>query len=187
MAGFEISAKGLDEAVKHMRERAQRFSDLRPALKAVGREIELRTDTAFRDSKSPFGEAFPPLAPSTLASRARKLPGAKKRGKGGKLTGGALKKRSEAIAAYQGGATNIFKPLVDTARARNSQHVDIDVQSLKWSAVGYLGPHMTGTGRVPKRNVAVFEKRGEQWVLHPDVARYLAAKVAAYVQTGKVT
>ena len=185
--GFTISAQGLHEAEKRMAERAKRIANLAPALRVVAAEIEKRTDDAFHRSQSPFGEIWPTLAPSTQAARAAKLPGARKRSKKtGKLTKGARQKRVEGIAAYQFGGANTFKPLVDTGRMRNSVRVLVRGNELEFSAVGYMGPHITGGRKLPKRNPTVFQLAGGQFKPIPDVLSYLLRTVGRYVATGQV-
>lgn len=185
--GFTISADGLDEAQRRMYERAQRMKDLSPALRVVAAEIEQRTDDAFRDSKSPYGETFPDLALSTQQARAAKMPGARKRGKGGQLTKGARKKRAAAIAHYQAGMGNVFKPLIDTGRMRNSVRVRVSKNELEFGAVGYMGPHITGGRHLPKRNPTVFQRAASgQLEAIPSVLSLLLRTVSRYVATGQV-
>ena len=189
--GFTISAQGLTEAQQHMAQRAARMRNLAPALRVVAAEIEQRTDDAFRDSKSPYGELWPKLAPSTLLSRAAKLPGAKRTGKAGGLTKGAQRKREKAISAYNAGTGGIFKPLVDTGRMRGSVRVRVRGNELEFAAVGYMAPHITGSlsrpGRPPKRNPTVFQRAasGELMAI-PSILALLLRTVSRYVQTGQV-
>lgn len=189
--GFTISAEGLTESQRGMELRARRMRDLSPPLRVVAAEIEERTDRAFRDSTSPYGEPWPALAPSTLLARAAKLPGARRRGKGGKLTRGARGKRSSAIAAYNAGAGGIFKPLVDTGRMRGSVRVRVTGNELEFAAVGYMAPHITGgiknPARPPKRNPTVFQRAasGELQAI-PSILSMLLRAVSRYVATGSV-
>ena len=189
--GFSISARGLDTATKLADAMAARALNLRPALTVFGAELTKRVDDAFQNSKSPAGEIWPTLAPSTVAKRAAKLPGAKRRGKDGKLTKGAKQKRVQGAAAYQHAGAGNIKALVDTARMRNSQNVRVDATSLLWSAVGYMAPHITGSqkrpGRPPKRNPAPFELNGGKWELTPALQALLARYVSGYITTGKVS
>lgn len=183
--GFTISAQGLDEAQRRMYERAQRMRDLSPALRVVAAEIETRTDDAFRDSRSPFGEIWPTLAPSTQAARAAKLPGARKRGKSGQLTKGAKQKRAAGIAAYQFGSANTFKALVDTGRMRGSVRVRVRKNELEFASVGYMGPHITGGKNLPKRNPTVFQRAASgQLEAIPSIMSLLLRTVSRYVRTG---
>ncbi len=189
--GLTISAEGLAEADKRMQERVRRLADLSPALKVVAAEIEKQTDDAFRKSTSPFGEQWPRLAPSTIAARAAKVPGANRRSKAtGKLTRGAYAKRQAAAEKYKAGASNVFKPLVDTGRMRNSVHVAVRGNELVFTAVGYMGPHITGSqnveGRPPKRNPTVFQLAGGVFKPIPSILSLLLRTVGRYVATGRV-
>lgn len=51
--------------------------DPSPALNAIGQEFASKTLLGFRDSRSPWGEAWAPLQPSTLRQRRKKGKGAK--------------------------------------------------------------------------------------------------------------
>lgn len=187
--GFTISAEGLAEAEREMKERIKRLQDFTPALKVVAAEIEKRTDDAFQQSRSPLGEIWPTLAPSTQLARAAKLPGASRRSKKtGALTKGAKGKRAEGIAAYQYGGANTFKALIDTARMRNSVRVKVSKKEIEFSAVGYMGPHIVGGkgNRPPKRNPTVFERAGRGFDAIPAVMSYLLRTVGWYIATGQV-
>lgn len=194
--GIAVTGNGLEAAMARAAEMGKRFANMSPALKVIGAEMVKRTDDAFEQSRSPAGEAFPPLAQSTLLARARKLKSARKRNKRGELTKGALKTRAKIMAP--GGA----KPMIDTARARGSQHTEVSPHLLKWSAVGYLAPHITGgqrrgkTGMPPKRNVTVFEHGGgglnlsifagtnAGWRMNASMDDFARRTLVAYVQTG---
>lgn len=196
--GLQIEATGLIDAQRMVTQMAVRMSDLEKPLKNIAQEIEKRTDDSFRYSRSQFGEPFKPLAPSTVAGRIRKLRGANRRNKAGKLTAGAHRMREKLTAP--GG----MKPLIDTARMKNSQHVVVDSPtSIRWSAVGYLGPHMTGgqrngkLGMPPQRNPTVFVKSGggdfdflggasAGWKLDASMSLYFTRAIDTYVRTGKV-
>lgn len=165
-------------AAKRMAERAARMRNLTPALKLVAEEIHKATDDAFDQSRSVLGKAFDRLAPSTLAARGRRVKGGKRKTKAGKLTPGASAARSKAAGSH--------KPLVDTGRARNSQRAKVvGGKTIRWSAVGYLEPHMKGAG-VPKRNPTVFAvpSRGKPVLLAP-YARRLTAAISRYIETGR--
>ncbi len=189
--GLRIESKGSDEAAARLLERAARTRDLSPVMRVVAAEIDRETDQAFRSSRSPFGEQFPRLAPSTVEARAAKLPGANRRGKKtGQLTKGARDKRATASAAYAAGQAKIFTPLIDTGRARGSAHATADANGVSWTAVGYLGPHIMGSksppGRPPKRNVSVFQMQGGYLKPIPRIQSLLLSSVARYVSTGRV-
>lgn len=81
---------------------------------------------------------------------------------------------------------SLYKILIDTARARNSNHVDrIESKSLSWSAVGYLGYHMSGTHYMAARNPTPFVFDGDQWVLHDKARELFSTSVLHYIQTGE--
>lgn len=78
-----------------------------------------------------------------------------------------------------------YKILIDTARARNSNHVDPPQRvSLTWSAVGYLGFHMTGTARMPVRNPTPFVWKSGKWQLADDAQEDFTQTVVNYVYRG---
>jgi len=160
---MEVTAKNLDETIQKLKAKSARLKDMTPAFKAFGSFLEKGTDDCFQNSADWDGNAFDDLAVSTIDARIAKA-GGFKRTKSGKFTKGARKKQA-AMAATGG-----IKILVDTARARNSQHTEASKDSLKWSAIGYIGPHITGSetvvGRPPKRNVSPFEKVGGAWKLN---------------------
>lgn len=79
-----------------------------------------------------------------------------------------------------------IKILIDTARARNSNHVDPPQRiTMLWSAVGYLGYHMSGTRRMPERNPTPFMWNGSQWALAADARKDLGTAVTNYVYRGE--
>lgn len=170
-------ADGGAAAAQKMLQRASRLRNLGPALKLFAAEITKATDDAFDQSRNVLGKPFPKLAPSTLEARGRKVKGGKRKSKSGRLTAGALKARLTSIDSH--------KPLVDTARARNSQRATVQGNAVRWAAVGYLEPHMRGKG-VPKRNPTVFAvpKSGKP-TLHAPFGRRLSAIVHRYIETGR--
>lgn len=79
-----------------------------------------------------------------------------------------------------------IKILIDTARARNSNHVDPPERTrILWSAVGYLAYHMSGTRRMPARNPTPFVFSGGKWQLAEDAMKGLGTAVINYVYRGK--
>ena len=147
MAG-ETTFAGAGQTFADMAKRMQRLA---PALKVIAEEIDERTDAAFAKSTSPAGQAFAPLATSTLIDRARRRsPAARTKQKKAPrlLTKGAKEKRVGFVLAYhnalQNGGTTTATPLIDTARLRKSARTLVKSNALEWSAVGYMAPHMTG-------------------------------------------
>lgn len=171
---------------KRLSDRIARTRDLRPALRVIGEEIVKRTSDAFAARSSPAGEAWAPLAPSTLAARAAKVPGARRRTKRGKLTKAAKAKRLAAVTSAAA-----IVPLVDTGRMRASaaQYRVTDSSTLSWSVVGYGGPHIAGgkSGRPPKRNFSVFERGATGYRLIPSMRAYAVRVLSRYAATGRVT
>lgn len=154
------------------------MDDLSPMFKQFGRFVEKNVDDCFDRSEDWDGKAFEPLAESTIQKRIGALGAANKRTKAGKLTKGAQAFRAKLTAP--GG----IKPLVDTARARNSQHVEVDKQWCLWTAVGYLGYHFAGNEHLPARNVSPFVLVNNEWVLHERAAAQLDALIKKYVTSG---
>lgn len=191
--GLRIESTGADEAAQRLMDRAARARDLTAPLQVVAAEIDRETDAAFRASRSPAGEVFPRLAPSTVRARAAKLPGASRRSKKtGGLTAGARGKRKGArdvYAANPPGGPKLFTPLIDTGRARGSAHATADASGISWTAVKYLEPHIAGgkRGLIPKRNVSVFEIRGGIARPIPKIHSLLLRTVATYVSTGRLS
>lgn len=173
-----VQAEGLDEAIKSLRAQAARVNDLTPMFKNYGRWLEKQVDDCFDRSEDWDGVEFEPLAESTIAKRVGSLKAANKRTKSGGLTKGAKTLREKMLAP--GG----IKPLVDTARARNSQHFESSKTWGVWTAVGYLGFHFAGNERLPARNVSPFVLVNNDWVLHRRAAEQLDALIKKYVTTG---
>lgn len=173
-----------------MRERASRLRDLGPVLRVQSEEWATATSDAFRNERSPAGEPWPDLAPSTVEQRIAKLPGANRRSKRtGKLTRGSQKKRAKAYEAYDGGQrSGLIKSLVDTGQMRNS--IDYRVgpggNSVEIQAVGYLAPHVTGP-EPPKRNPLVIEpdETGPGLHLAEPFNTRLRDAILAYVEDGR--
>lgn len=175
---MRIAAEGLDDAIKSLRGQAARMNDLTPAFKQFGGFVVKQVDDCFDKSVDWNGTAFHPLADSTIEKRVGNLKAANKRTKAGELTKGARALQSKLRSP--GG----IKPLVDTARARNSQHFDADKLFGTWTAVGYLGYHFAGNPNLPARNVSPFVLLGSDWVLHKRAHTQLDALIKQYVTGG---
>lgn len=172
--------EGLDQAIASLRAKAERMRELEPALKVFGRFLEKNVDDCFDQSRDWDGVPFPPLAESTIEKRIGNLKAANKRTKSGGLTKGAKTLREKLRAP--GG----IKPLVDTARARNSQHTESGPESLLWTSVGYLGYHFTGNEHLPQRNVSPFVFiNSNNWRLHPRAKDKLHDLVSQHVMRGE--
>lgn len=172
---MRFEADGLEAAIEMVKGQASRTRDMTPAFKVYGRWIEKNVDDCFDRSVDWDGVAFHPLADSTIEHRIAKLGSANKRTASGKLTKGA-KKLQEKMRAPGG-----IKPLVDTARARNSQHFEPGRDYGIWSSVGYLGYHFAGNENLPARNVSPFVLKGGDWELHRRAAEQLERLIAKHV------
>lgn len=173
-------------AAQRMRERAARALNHTPALKLFAAWATKVTDDGFQISKELDGAPFPALAPSTIAQRLSEA-GALKKSK--RRTSGLTKKSEQRYRAMT--APGGMKPLVKTARMRNSQRMQATGKNgLEWSAIGYLAPHITGSaspeGRPPRRNPTVFSGAGDTLTLKPKAREKLNAMVSSYIETGKV-
>jgi hypothetical protein len=175
---MRFEAEGIDAAIRLMQSQSARVRDMTPVFKAYGRWLEKQVDECFDQSVDWDGKKFPPLAESTIAGRIGNLGAANKRGKSGKLTKGAAVLRDKMRSP--GG----IKPLVDTARARNSQRFEADATGGLWTAVGYLGFHFAGNEHLPARNVSPFVPDGGGWTLHPKASSELEKRVGTFVATG---
>ena len=104
----------------------------------------------------------------------------------------------ERIGAARAG----IKPLIDTARMKNSQRATLrGKRALVWSAVGYMGPHITGGkapsgqgaslfgggGHPPMRNPTCFVGVGGEARLKPMFATRLTSLIRQWVETGAVS
>jgi hypothetical protein len=192
-----LEATGIEGVRARLAELEARLSDLSPVLKVVAQEVELRTDNAFATQTSPSGEVWDALSDATLVSRMRRQKGLSRKDSRGRLTQGAKKKRATAFLSTKGfavGKAPFAVALTDTARARRSVRARVVGDHIEFSAVGYLGPHITGasgagrskTVSIPKRNPTVFELRSGAWFLNASMAEYLHNAVRRYVTTGAV-
>lgn len=184
MAGAD-GTNDIASAAKRMADRAKRAGDLSPVLKVFGAWIDKTTNDDFQGSHEFDGKAFPALAASTIDARIARH-GGFKRTSGGKFTKGALKKQT-AFSASGG-----IKPLIDTAVQMNSARTTMDGKNgLKWSAVGRLMFHITGSlsivGRPPRRNPTVFEVTDGVARLQPKAQAILQGMVSTYIMDGKVS
>lgn len=172
-------------------QRAARMADPSPVLNALAVSWAQQTAAAFRNERSPAGEDWPRLAPSTIARRAAKLSGARGRSKKtGRITKGAQAKRADARARYAAGAPGVFKPLVDSGRLRQSIRYVARRDGIEISAVAYIAHHVTGTLTVrrgpPKRNPLVIEIEGGKARLIASAHAQLVRALPAFFETGNV-
>ena len=207
-----IESKGLAETIARMQARTERVQHLEPALEVFGQSIVKQTDDKFHRSMDWDGQPFADLMPSTIEQRARTHAGGVRVRSDGVTRGGYRAKRKELRTklagqgksrkqitkalrtnrrAYERKKLKITAPggikiLVDTARARNSNHVDPpEPTSITWSAVGYLGYHMTGTVRMEARNPTAFVYAESKWQLHPDAAKQFDQMMLAFIVRGE--
>lgn len=66
---IKVNTRGLDELSKDLESAAKRAADLTPITKPAAERLRGIITLAFSQSKSPLGEAWRPLAPSTIARR----------------------------------------------------------------------------------------------------------------------
>jgi hypothetical protein len=93
----------------------------------------------------------------------------------------AYKRKRDKIIAPSG-----IRILVDTARARNSNHADKPQETyFLWSAVGYLAYHMAGTAKMEARNPTPFVYARGEWTLHPRAAEQMDQAVVNYIIRGE--
>jgi phage gpG-like protein len=65
----KVDTSGLDDLAKDIEAAAKRATDLTPITKPAAERLRGIITLAFSQSKSPLGEAWRPLAPSTVARR----------------------------------------------------------------------------------------------------------------------
>lgn len=68
----QLEAKGITESVTHLGQFAKRARDARPAMRKVRQIMEAGQRKNFQSSGAYIGETWAPLAPGTLARKARK-------------------------------------------------------------------------------------------------------------------
>lgn len=66
---IKVNTRGLDALSKDLEAAAKRAADLTPITKPAAERLRGIITLAFSQSKSPLGEAWRPLAPSTIARR----------------------------------------------------------------------------------------------------------------------
>jgi hypothetical protein len=180
---MEMQITGMDEALAFATGMHERVANVGPALEVFMVECERDTQRAFASSTSVDGDPFRPLAPSTIAARARQGAMANKRTKSGRLTAGAQRRRAQV-------AINVT-PLIDTGRLRGSMHWQVSANSIFWDVLGYGVPHITGDRKnilaqsPPQRNFSVFTLNGDTWELLPEKHARLIDLVNAYVVNGR--
>lgn len=163
MVEISIQPKGLSNVIARMDRRIMALQDWAPVGKRFVAELRKETRQAFDTTKSPKGDVWPKLKPSTIAKRKVK-----------KAAPSARAATSlEAALALSLGAAGL-KPLDDTGRLKKSIGYVATRGGFKFFAVGYLRPHMSGGGqnklRPPKRNPTPFEKVGDRYQLIPRLA-----------------
>lgn len=170
-----------------MRREGKRWKEVRKAVKRLNNAYQLKR----------IGFAVG-LSPKEQAAALKRLRFAYNR-TNTKLRGSGLEapellhELRKARAKYKRKRDKLIAPagikiLIDTARARNSNHVDRATRtSIAWSAVGYLDYHMTGTKRMPMRNPTPFVYEAGAWVLHPIASKLLDSYIHSYVLRGEAS
>ena len=153
-----LSVRGLEESKDADEEMAERAGNLTPVLQVLAQDLKTVVDNAFDQSKSPGGAPWKPLAESTL-----------KRRRSGKGRGPKA------------------KPLIDTARLRNSANTRALPRAIQFgSNVEYAAAQQFGTGRIPARPFLPVEPTGEFTQRGPAEAwlREAEEAIANYIETG---
>lgn len=174
------------EIAARLNTRAAALRDLKPALKDIAAEIDLRTARTFQSQKSTDGAAWPGLAMSTKIARLKRRKTAYRKA----VTGPAKKlgldsrrnlyarqaaKLQRARLAEAAANAAGFKPLMDTGRLRGSANARVvGKDAVRWSIIGYAAPHITGSknGKLPQRNMSVFRATGGGFVLDANMATW---------------
>lgn len=167
MAGADGDTSAGGAAARLMRA-ADRLENLTPAMAVLCEDWQTQTSDAFRNERSPAGEAWPELSPVTLERRIAKLPGHNRRTKKtGTLTKSARGKRkaSRALANLAGRGVNAraflgVKILVDTGHFKNSIRYEASETGATISIAAHGEAHVDGAedGSLPKRNPLVIER-----------------------------
>lgn len=175
-----VTTTGLDQALRNTREREQRMLNLQPVNQRFAAVLRKEIRAAFNQSRSPKGERFPPLKPSTIAGR--------KKSRGSAQAAGPLTDLMAQLSASVARAQSGIKPLVDTGRLRRSIGVIAGPRGIRLFFIGYLRPHIGGGGadkrHPPKRNPLPYEKQGGQLRLIARLAQEYDRRVRAWVMTG---
>lgn len=156
----------LRRATENAKLRAQHMRDLTPLMRSQALKWQRATERAFQQSRSPAGDQWPPLAPSTIASRIK----TQDKRERGRRTG--------------------YKPLIKGGTLNITLRYIPESATIKVSAVPYLAPHVTGSykrviGRPPKRNPLVYERVGGKPALAPDFAKRFRDAFIKYVEDGR--
>ena len=158
-----IEATGVSAAKARLEGIAARLRDLTPVTSVAAADTMTLIDDSFASSTSPAGEAFAPLAPSTIAKR-----------------------------RYGSGERRVT-PMIDTGRARSSMFARGERDGLRFGTnVGYVRPHVTGGTFLPKRNPLPAELIGGSWSLTQTGAggshwSRVRESIRRYITTGEVT
>lgn len=145
----DIRIDGLEEALATLEGVAERMRDLGPVLRVAAEDTKTFIDDRFDTGTSPAGEAWPALSPATAAIRASLAVqmarfGVASRSDGEVSVRALDKARKRALKAMEE-REKARKPLVDTARLRNSVSVRGEKDSLVFGTnVIYGGTHQFG-------------------------------------------
>jgi len=154
------------DAADRMLLRAKHMQDLTPLMRSQATKWQRATERAFQQQRSPAGEKWPTLAPSTIAQRI-----------------GSQDKRHR-------GRRSGFKALIKTGRLNTTLKYIPESATIKVSAVDYLGPHVTGSkkkiGRPPKRNPLVYDRVDGKLVLVEPYGSAFRAAFIKWVEEGRV-
>ncbi len=166
--GSETSANA---AVARLKARREAMGNLQRAMDGLAATFQAETALAFVRRMSPAGEAWPPLALSTVMKRA-----------GGTGRGGLLRNRRSG--RFTSAAS--LAPLDDTGATKASIRYDANGGGIavKTNEIVPFHQKRARNGRPPKRNPLVIEREGGQPKLYPDADKRFRAVVNAHVLSG---
>lgn len=178
-----VEGLNLKEQIARATAVQKRLLDMRPPLESSAERMDRLTANAWDKGQDQAGNAFPPLAESTVEGRIALDRGANRRSKKtGALTRGARAKR-EAIRGI-GGA----EPLLATRNARRTYGTRVTgPHEMTFRIAGYMVPSMAGGagGKPPQRNPTCLLHIGPNtWDLTPNMRAYHMAAIRAWVIDG---
>lgn len=176
-----------------------RMENLRPVLLVAANDLRNLVDDRFETSTGPDGAPWAPLSDETLLARARKAAGPTRvrnttigplrEGQSRVRTRRWTRARSERAAA----AVNNAKPLIDTARLRQSITTRVTKNEIfVGTNVVYAATHQFGRGYIVDRPFLPFRSTGGESVAivnaGPAAAFWtrLEALVREYIITGRI-
>lgn len=182
MPAFRINCPGGLTAFQHSKDRAKRARNLRPALTAGAMAIEKLVADSFRDSVTPEGKAWLPLAESTVKRR--------RKGSDKPLIDTGILKNS--VYSRADSKSIVFGTNVPYAAAQN---FGASIKRVGITKTKFRGSYVRGTGkaytiRIPPRaflpwdaNRGEFMTYGAAGLVQQKIYKY----IQSYLETGKVS